>query len=138
MPVLRCGGCKASLRPQDKSVQFITCEYCRATIKNPKFREVPPVSQHQNINQGARANVQQPGNVGQPSDAQILGSLIPALMSGRPRRRFRRRRRGGCGYGCGCGCLVIIIVIFLSLGLITFILEVGFDELLNLIEQLIN
>ena len=135
MPELRCSGCKAGLRPQDKSVQFITCEYCRVTVKNPKFREVPPVSQHQNINQAPRTNTQQSGNVGQSSDAQILGSIIPALM---PRRRFRSRRRRGssCGCGCGCGCLVIIMIILFGLGFITFILEVGFDEFLNMIEQL--
>jgi len=135
MPKLRCSGCKASLTPEDKSVQFITCGYCRSANKNPKFRETP-VDHYQKMDQGPREHIQHPGNIGQSSDGEILRSLIPSLM---PRRRFRRsRRRGGCGCGCGCGCLAIIIMILIGLGFINFILEVGFDELFYMIEQMIN
>ena len=54
MGKLRCGGCKASLTPQDSSVRFIICEYCRGTNKNPDFREPvvsPPVNNNPNIHQ---------------------------------------------------------------------------------------
>ena len=134
MEKLRCSGCKASLRPQDKSVKFITCEYCRATIKNPKFREAPiNVNHRQSINQEPRDHIRHPGDIGQSGD---LRTFIPTLI---PRRRFRRRR-GGCSCGgCGCGCLVILIlIIIIGVGLISFILEVGFDELIDMIERLIN
>ena len=49
MEQLRCNGCKAGLKPQDKNVQFITCEYCRATITNPKFEA--PVNHNQHVQQ---------------------------------------------------------------------------------------
>ncbi|MCL1989900.1 MAG: TM2 domain-containing protein [Defluviitaleaceae bacterium] len=67
MAELRCTGCRASLPSRDENVKFITCEWCRATNKNPNFRQTPSVTikedpiipQHPTVNQNNRESIMQ-------------------------------------------------------------------------------
>jgi len=141
MANLRCIGCKASLIPEDKSVQFITCAYCRKTNKNPNFKEIakptPSSLPNQNFNQETWTNTQQNGDK-QPSrnDEFLMPFLTSLLMPRRVRHRRNFRRSNGCG-GCGCGCLVIFIIIPLVFSIIAAI--AGFlPEIIEIISDLWN
>ena len=131
MAKLRCNGCKAGLIPEDKSIQFITCGYCRKTNKNPNFKEIPrPTHQSQSFNQKGSDQTQSTHHTQQQRPNE---SLAPFLTPRRIRRRHRFRRSGcgGCCGGCGCGCLVIFIIIIGLL--ITFI-----EEITQLIYRLVE
>lgn len=125
---LKCIGCKATLLPAAQDVQFITCNYCRKTNKNPNFREVikptPTPVQNQQFTQNT-SNTDAPRSSHNTQDAAFLGAFLSSLLMprrARRRRRFRRgrTRRSGCG-GCGCGCLVIFIGIPLFFSLVAAI-----------------
>lgn len=140
MEKLRCIGCKASLIPADKATQFITCEYCRKTNKNPKFKEMPvptvTMNQDQKFNQQSRENTQSTNHTQHSRNEEaFIPFLTSLLMPRRVRRRNRFRRRGCSCSGCGCGCLIFLLMIF---GLLAFVGYIFVEEITELVYRLVE
>lgn len=136
MVQIKCASCKASLKPAEERVEFITCIYCRAVSKNPNYKEpINHTKQFQNNTNKSSVSTekrpQQNPNQAQ-NEAMLMGlmSMFAFGARGRGRRSFRRRGRRRRG---GCGCSTIII-----LALIAFIALMFRSEIAVLISQLIN
>ena len=119
MENLRCTGCKATIVPTAIDIQFVTCEYCRKTNKNPNFQPVKKPTTTSEVNSNSIPS-SQPTASNQHQIPHFTG----------------RRRKRGCGLGCGC--LLMFLFLPMIISLLSIIFGGYFSEFWDLILELIN